>query len=158
MASKQCTKDITVKNVQKWVSSQPMHSRYSIHQFFEWFEIDRKIERILWSMLKKSEIIRAKQAEEAIKRKAILEKLEGGFAITAKERKIVIPPEPDPKVGPIIGKCPRCGSDVRGTITKSCKKNAGTFGVSTFYKECTACSYYSEIFEKRGKHTEVEGG
>jgi hypothetical protein len=64
--------------------------------------------------------------------------------------------EPEPhKMLTVVGFCPQCKSVVKGEPMPGCEsKSSGR----VFYKECTACKYYSEIFKKRNKHYEVEGG
>ena len=57
---------------------------------------------------------------------------------------------------PTIGFCPRCGSAVIGAPV-TCEDNKKMSG-RHFYKECTVCPYYSEIFKKRNKFIEKEGG
>jgi hypothetical protein len=135
-----------------------MDSRAAIQQFLEWFNIDRKMERIVWSWLKRSEVKRKREAEEMSRHNRIVERLDAGEVVSKRERMSVVPPEPG-NVGPVISFCPRCGSAVRGTTVGSCsKQKASTFGTLTFYRECGACTYYSEMFKKRNRYTEVEGG
>jgi hypothetical protein len=55
----------------------------------------------------------------------------------------------------VIGTCPKCESLVRGMPVAHCETEKSG---RTFYKECSACTYYSEIFNKRNKFYEVEGG
>jgi formate dehydrogenase maturation protein FdhE len=71
----------------------------------------------------------------------------------AKGKKIKI--EEPQKITTVVGLCPRCSTTLVGTMIPSCEKEHSD---RVFYKECTACSYYSEIFKKRNKHYEVEGG
>jgi hypothetical protein len=57
--------------------------------------------------------------------------------------------------GFVIGKCPKCTSDMTGFPYPGCEvKKTGRY----FYKECTACTYYVEIFKRGNKFTEMEGG
>lgn len=65
---------------------------------------------------------------------------------------------PAPKV--CVGICPRCGQDLLGRPQPMCSKQEGSrFGKRVFYKECSSCTYYSEVFQQRPKkHVEVEGG
>jgi hypothetical protein len=52
--------------------------------------------------------------------------------------------EPHPM--PIVGICPLCGEAVTGEVQPSCEQsNTGRL----FYKECSVCPYYSELFKKR---------
>lgn len=160
MSKGQCTKERTVKNIRQYLGSFDMNTRYAIQQFLEWFNVDRKLERIVWATLKKSEIIRAKQAEEISETTDLARRLHAGEIKNAAEHKKIVERvinEPG-ELGPVMGKCPKCGSNIRGNLMKVCGKSAGNFGKLTFYKECTACTYYSEIFKKRNKYIEVEGG
>ena len=51
-----------------------------------------------------------------------------------------------PKV--VIGFCPSCNSQLVGTPLKGCEtKKTGRY----FYKECSSCSYYAEIFKSGNK-------
>jgi hypothetical protein len=55
----------------------------------------------------------------------------------------------------IIGFCPKCSSIMRGMPMSKCEfEKSGR----VFYKECSACTYYAEIFKKRNKFKEIEGG
>lgn len=157
MARNQCNRDQKVKNVQQFIGSFSMDSRAAIQQFLEWFSVDRKLERIVWSWIKRSEVNRAKQSEEFLRDATIIERIHSGDRVSKKERNLVIKNEPI-NVGPVIGTCIRCSSNIRGMAVGGCGKNAGKFGKLTFYKECSACTYYSEIFKKGNKHIEVEGG
>ena len=156
MTKNQCTRLRTVKNVQQWISSMEMGCRYSLQQFLEWFGVDRKLERIIWATLKKSEIIRKSDAEEA--------HTENKRFVKAKEEGVPFHPNPDlirepdpPRM--VVGFCPRCSSNVTGFPVGGCSRDEpGTFGKVEFYKECGACSYYAQIWKKRNKYKEVEGG
>jgi hypothetical protein len=55
----------------------------------------------------------------------------------------------------VIGFCPKCNSQLRGEPLPECEtKKSGRY----FYAECSACTYYYEIFKKRKKFTKTEGG
>jgi hypothetical protein len=64
--------------------------------------------------------------------------------------------EPPPLTG-VIGMCPRCGEPLSGLPVPRCE---ATKTGRVFYKECSACTYYGEIFrdKKTGEYTETEGG
>jgi hypothetical protein len=55
----------------------------------------------------------------------------------------------------VIGLCPKCGAVMRGEPLLPCSKEKKK---RVFYRECSSCTYYAEIFERRGKHYEIEGG
>jgi len=52
-------------------------------------------------------------------------------------------------------RCPKCGKNLMGMPITGC---AAEDNKRHFYKECSSCSYYSEIIRKRNKYIEVEGG
>lgn len=60
-----------------------------------------------------------------------------------------------PKLTIVVGLCPRCGELVRGEPVRECASRGNG---RHFYKECSSCSYYAEIFKVRHKFKEVEGG
>lgn len=62
--------------------------------------------------------------------------------------------EPRP-ANTILGLCPRCGEPLGGLPVPPCEtKNTGRI----FLKECTSCTYYSELFKDGKTFTEKEGG
>jgi hypothetical protein len=149
-------RDFKVKAVQSFVGSYDLNSIHAIQQVLEWFGANRKLERIVWSMIKEMEVEHVRSAEK--------------YAITvAKQDKAKVegkPFHPDVDSIPaqqnikmVVGKCPKCNSNLLGEPIKGCSKQTnGNFGGLTFYKECSACTYYSQIFKKGNKHIEVEGG
>jgi hypothetical protein len=149
-------RDFKVKAVQSFVGSYELDSIHAIQQVLEWFGANKKLERIVWSMIKKMEAVHVRGAENSAKTRALYEKA------IAEDK----PFHPDPDSVPepqsiklVVGKCPKCKSNLLGEPIKGCSKQTnGNFGGLTFYKECSACTYYSEIFKKRNKHIEVEGG
>jgi hypothetical protein len=61
----------------------------------------------------------------------------------------------EPKQLPTIGFCPKCKSKMGGAWVANCEMNkTGRF----FIRECGSCDYYAEVFKKRNKYYEVEGG
>lgn len=155
MAKKQCTKEKTVKNVRQYIGCFDMQTRYAIQQFLQWFNVDRKLERIIWAILRKSEITRQKEAEVLgrERQRELAAKAEG--RPYHPDRRIVR--EPD-KITLIVDFCPKCGSPMVGMPVRSCRQNSSYFGAPVFYKECSACTHYIEIFKKKNKYIEVGGG
>jgi len=142
-----CTKDRTVKNVRLFIGGMDEQSRYAIQQFLEWFEVDRKLERIVWASLKKKELQRKKQAEKLTRRRRTGE---FGYYVLPKDKGV--PTEPSPLT--VIGSC-KCGGLMTGEPLPGCEtKLTGR----VFYKECDSCSYYSELFKKGNIYEEIEGG
>ena len=61
-----------------------------------------------------------------------------------------------PELNAIVGFCPKCNSTMVGTPLPHCESDETG---RHFYSECTACSYYSEIFKgRKGRYHEVKGG
>jgi hypothetical protein len=61
----------------------------------------------------------------------------------------------EPKQLLVIGFCPKCKGKMGGAWVATCEmKKSGRF----FIKECGSCDYYAEIFKKRNKYYEIEGG
>jgi hypothetical protein len=59
------------------------------------------------------------------------------------------------KLRAVIGFCPKCGGNLRGEPTPGCEqKKSGRM----FYKECQTCTYYAEVWKKKNKYHETEGG
>jgi len=149
-------RDFKVKAVQSFVGSYSLDSIHAVQQVLEWFGANKKLERIVWSMIKKMEVAHVRNAESMSETIARYEKaIEEGKPFHPDADSI-----PEPKdIKSVVGKCPKCGSNLLGEPIKGCSKQTnGNFGGLTFYKECSACTYYSEIFKKGNKHIEVEGG
>lgn len=72
-----------------------------------------------------------------------------------KEKKVRQIPQEKRSLTTVVGFCPRCKSHLLGEPLPGCET---TKSGRVFYKECSACTYYSEIFKKRNKYLEVEGG
>jgi hypothetical protein len=149
-------RDFKVKDVQSWVGSYDLDSIHAIQQVLERFGANRKLERIVWSMIKEMEVTHVRGAENHAKTKAMYEKaIEAGKPFHPDPDSV---PEPQ-NIKLVVGKCPKCNSNLLGEPIRGCAKQTnGNFGGLTFYKECSACTYYSEIFKKGNKHIEVEGG
>ncbi len=148
-------KDFKVKDVQRFVGSYPLDSIHAIQQVLEWFGVNRKFERIVWSMIRRREVQHVKEVDAGKRRYAKYKKLKD-------EGKPYHPPLDEvgtvPDISLVIGKCPRCDNNLLGMPTRACKKGVnGKFGGLVFYKECASCTYYSEVFKKRNKYVEIEG-
>jgi hypothetical protein len=55
----------------------------------------------------------------------------------------------------VIGSCPRCGSNLMGLNLGGCEEEKSK---RHYYKECSSCTYYAEIFKRGNKFYEMEGG
>lgn len=72
--------------------------------------------------------------------------------VQRRNKESVIEPK---KLTTVVGICKRCGSELVGFPIPRCeRKKSGRI----FYKECSQCSYYSEIIRKGENFKEVEGG
>lgn len=60
-----------------------------------------------------------------------------------------------PPLQAVVGLCPQCGSELRGEPYRTCKEiKTKQFA---FYKECSGCEYWSEMFLEEDKYTEIAG-
>ena len=144
MAKNQCTKDRTVKNVHRYLGAFSMECRYAIHQFLSWFDVDHKMEATVWSLLKSSELERARQAEELTDPDRRRDRRRGKFYVV----------EPRP-LEIVVGICPKCNGKLLGEPQPSCETRVSG---RVFYKECSTCTYYVETIKKDNKYIELEGG
>lgn len=56
----------------------------------------------------------------------------------------------------VVGFCPKCSSTMVGGPMPTCESDETG---RTFYAECTACTYYTEIFKgRKGRYIEIKGG
>ncbi len=141
-----CTKERTIKNIRLFIAGMEVNSRYAIHQFLEWFEVDAGLEKIFHTILREKEERQRKQAESLRSR---ARRTPDNFD---RERRGIAPPEPK-RLTP-IGIC-KCGGTMTGEPVPGCEtKLTGR----TFYKECDTCSYYSELFKIDDTYKEIEGG
>jgi hypothetical protein len=61
----------------------------------------------------------------------------------------------EPRHLPIMGLCPKCNAPMGGMFMAGWEtEKSGRL----FYRECSSCSYYAELYKKRRKYKEVEGG
>ena len=148
--------DITIK---KEIANFQVPCVERMIQFFERLEIQKDLTRFLRGLQDEQfEKLRieAEKGGRKIGRKHF-DRFKKGKSITATP----IPPEEQTtitepfKYTMVVGICPRCSSKVVGGPIPKCEiKISGR----VFYKECSACTYYVEIFKKGNKHREVEGG
>lgn len=144
---------------------------FSVMQFFEWFEccqdLIEPIQQFLDTQTKEiaTEKRRARERfEEAgmpnmtdAERQAYVEapcidKVDEFGEMLEPEKHIHEPQRPFI----VVGFCPKCSSTMVGEVVPSCE--ADETG-RHFYSECTACTYYTEIFKgRKGRFIEVKGG
>jgi hypothetical protein len=171
-------KEMTVKNVHQFIIGYSEDQIHGLQQMLLHFGVNPKMERILWALLKK----------EYLKRKAGAEEIEADYRSRqekdpdaplvegteknrdCREHRRKKREEKARKENPgnrysksfeekplpfIVGLCPKCGSIMKGTPMSSCEKaRSGRH----FYHECQTCTYYKEVFKRRNKFREVEGG
>lgn len=130
----------------------------SVMQFLEVFSEDRSEElfnKIRDVVHERRERLRITAEANNKRRKELLEKQIGEYEMKERMAKEdgKFPGEPSPM--PVIGFCPKCGRKLLGMFISDCEtRKSGR----VFYKQCSSCSYYSELFKRRNKHVEVEGG
>lgn len=155
-------------------SFDPQHL-FSVIQFFEWFEccedliapiqafLDSKAKEL--ATLKRRARREFEQAgmphvseEEAATYKAAspcIEKADPSDPLDDYYRSEPQFAEP-PRLGIVVGFCPKCSSTMVGQSIPHCESEATG---RHFYSECTACSYYTEIFKgRKGRYIETKGG
>ena len=142
-----CNRDRTVKNVQLFIGAFHPQCTYAIQQFLEWFSIDRKLERIVWSTIKRREVVTRRHSEQGVarRRKGPLES-----ELDRQAREVSREPRP---MAP-IGIC-NCGGLITGEPLPGCEARLSG---RVFYRECNSCTYYSELFKIDKKYKEIEGG
>lgn len=119
-----------------------------ILQFLQLFEWDKKAERAL------EYLIRKYPAGITIRSKKITPKQK---ALEVRIEKEAAYEWDDPQLPFVLGLCPECGELMRGLAIPACESRVSA---RVFYKECTVCPYYSEIFwdEEKQESKEIEGG
>jgi len=146
---------MTTKTVHNYSQSFDSDALHSVDQFLEVFNCcDELREHVRDVLNSRQEEVRIAAEKTEDKNRKHTEKLRTEYEQTeqmANEGKY--PGEPKPL--PVIGFCPKCKSKMGGSWVASCEtKKSGRF----FIRECSACSYHAEIFKKRNKYYEVEGG
>jgi len=146
---------VTTKTVDLYTESFDDDTLHAVKQFFEVFECCNDLEGEVGRIIKtRQEEARMYAENKGKKEKKHIDKLKTEYEQTelmANEDKF--PGEPKPL--PVIGFCPKCKSKMGGAWVANCEtRKSGRF----FVRECSACSYHAEIFKKRNKYYEVEGG
>jgi hypothetical protein len=160
---------LTVDNVKQAMHPYPEDQLHTTSQILQMFDAAPKLERIIWSILKREHLRRKKEAEKQVQ-------LVQGRALTQTELNVDAeiaskldaeaqlsdmgprPPESIVelhKLKVIVGICSRCGNTLVGTRIGTCKELKKQ---PIFYKECVGCSYYAEVFKSDNNYYEVEGG
>lgn len=142
-----CNRDRTVRNVRNYIAGFNGNSQYAIQQFLEWFSVDRKLERIVWSTIKRREIGARRRSEQLAARRR-KRPLESELDRMSRE----VPGEPRPMAP--VGVC-SCGGLVTGEPLPGCEVRLTG---RVFYRECSSCTYYSELFKVDKEYKEIEGG
>ena len=67
----------------------------------------------------------------------------------------IVTPKDDSGLAYIDESCPRCDELMQGIRMPACEvRRTGR----AYYKECSSCTYYAEIFVKDGVEVEIKGG
>lgn len=155
-------RDFNVRNVARFMRGYEEQHLHTIQQILEWFGVCRKMERIIWAMLKKNQLERMRVAEDRAKgvyqdhptpASTVEKEVVGKDGKKRVVRKRVPAELPDMRT--VVGFCPKCGSHIYGEPQQSCKKRVSE---PVFYKECKACPWWAEVWRKRNKYIEIEGG
>jgi len=146
-------------NIKKEIANFQVPCVERMIQFFERLEIQKDLTRFLRGLQDEQfEKLRseAEKGGRKIDRKHF-DRFKKGKSIRAeptpqKEQTAIVEPF---KYTQVVGICPRCSSKVVGGPQPKCETKASG---RVFFKECSACTYYVEIFKRGNKHREVEGG
>jgi hypothetical protein len=149
-------KKLTVKNVKQFLSGYDVQHLYTVQQILAWFNLERKLERVVWAILKRHELDCKRAAELATTLGESQPPKVETHETVMHEKPVKSGVIPDlPPLTVVVGTCPKCGSNLMGQALGVCSKVTKQ---PTFYKECSACKYYAEIWKYRNKFKEVEGG
>jgi hypothetical protein len=126
-------------DLELYASSFHQKQLHAVLQFLELFQWDRRAERLLDYLLhekwKVGDVVKAEASRRKYKEQVLWD-------------------EPI-EFTTIVGVCPKCDWPVVGdAIHERCERKLSG---RLFIKECTNCTYYSELFEHDGELTEVEG-
>jgi hypothetical protein len=130
-------------DIELYVQSMDGRCLGTVVNFLDWFKWDDRVKKALQFLIQKHSYHE--------------------HTVVSKER--LVDPAPDMKPEPIeepcepnviVGVCPKCGDRLRGAPLRSCE-TAATGRV--FYKVCSGCTYYSELFKnlKTNELREIEG-
>lgn len=123
----------------------------SVLQSLEYFQCCPEVIDVLSQL----EVERLESARKLSERKgAHIRARTGGVVGTPSGRVMRQVPEPQP-LTVVVGFCPRCGSSVMGEPLSACERQKNK---RVFYKECSSCSYYAEVFQRGNKYVEIEEG
>ena len=164
--------EMTVKNVKKVLHPYNNQCITECQQLLGFFGVSPRLERILWAYVHKIDLRLKKWAEEQTYGEQGYDGETGHDHLEGESGKMqrTVPsqrsaPKPQkkilepPKLTTVVGICPRCNGVLVGTTLPTCSKHKKN---SVYYKECNACTYYSQVWieQKRNKTTyyEEEGG
>lgn len=134
------------EQIEKYSEAHPTQCLHSVYQFVRRFGWSKQAEKVLYEKLHTP---RQRQVME--RRGTPHDEFDDGKGGTIASP---VPDEP-PKLGQVIGHCPKCGDLLYGAPFPGCETElTGRY----YLKECGRCPYYSEIFYKAQKYTEIEGG
>lgn len=161
------------ENINDYCESFDPQHLFSVIQFFEWFEccqdLIAPVKAFLDSKAKELATMKRKAREqfEAAGMPFVTDEQAAVYKDAAPCIEALDPSDPlddhwrkEPQIAepprlPVVGFCPKCTSTMVGTVLPHCEgENTGRH----FYSECTACTYYSEIFKgRKGRYIEMKG-
>jgi hypothetical protein len=140
-----------IEKIRLYAQAFNLQSLYSVLQFLQHFDWNQDA---LMAMTEYMEIVEDERRQIAESRKAKFN------AFQDTQRKEAGMSKEDQEAGrPMmtIGFCPRCNERMVGEPVRKCgDKKRGRQRL--FYKECTSCPYYAEIWKNKNKYDETEGG
>lgn len=158
------------ENLLHYLESFDKTHLYTVIQFFEWFEccedLMEPIQQYLDRNIKEIAAIKRRARQqfevagmpamsddelEVYKNAPCIDKVDDMGAMPEGEKYIHEPQRPSVTVG----FCPKCTSTMVGEVVPDCEsQETGRH----FYSECTACTYYTEIFKgRKGRFIEIKG-
>jgi hypothetical protein len=150
-----------LKELATFARSFDLNQLNTVHQWIKRFEWNREDEDRVKTLLDNYHELMREEAEALAKHKVSpsskrlkKKELEGALE-KALPSKIELEIRQNEAKLPVVGFCPRCNSALGGQPCGGCRSKAFD---RVFVKICGTCSYYSEIFRRRNKYYEVEGG
>lgn len=149
--------DINNTNVKRYSQSFEDYTLDAVQQFLATFGCCPELRMAVEDVIKENqEAVHQAKVAQRQKARELKQKIDEAFLkremMTDEDE--VFPGEPEPL--PIIGICPRCSQPLAGGFLQGCEtRRSGR----SMIKECTICSYYSELFKRPNNvYEEIEGG
>jgi len=138
-----------MEELKTFATAFELQSLYAVKQFLERFGWNGDATALMQELLDGIENERRVHAESMTTTNSKYEE---------KKRKMAAMEEgPDPgRPRVVVGFCPRCGDKMVGEPVNECQSKRKRR--RSFYKECTTCPYYAEVWVHKNKHYETEEG